>query len=716
MSRPVVTWVVGPLALVVCLAAGEARAHPPTAHDDGEVEAVAEAEPQPPLPPLLIDDVPAMETVVDVALPSAAASSQTLSRQQLADQNTRSAEDLLRRVPGVQVVQHGAEGKAPQLLLRGVDAIHGSDIELTLDGIPLNEPGHVHGHGYLDLSFIVPELVDAVGVDKGAFRLRQGPFSTAGALHYRLRARRPGITVTTEGGTPLRGRTAVVAAQGPRRFVAAEGVRSVGFGDGRAVSRAGLNAVYDLPLTSWLSVDASVFGAAARFGLPGAVRADDVQARRVGIHDSYQRGEGSSTRLLSAVGAHLHLGEVSAHARTWLGLKHAGLRENFTGDLQQPGRGDTLAQRQEHVDVGSRALLSWRVLAPLTFNLLGEARVVAADQRQSLPATGGFEAESLQHDLTLKTSVAGGGSVVWRPSRWLRSELSLRADAFQIARSPAALASTGSQASADWGAALSPRLSVSASPGISGVRTFVSVGRGVRPPATAGPVSQPDDLQTASFDVLTGRWGDVHTVETAEVGAVWRRQSTTLAAAAFGALSTGEVLFDHVARTTTVAGASRRLGLEARAAWSLSRFIDVSADLTAVDARLIGSLDDGVGALLIGGEPVPGVPHLSGALRGAIEPLEGLRLGLSTVALSPRPLRYGAVAPPMVVVNGFARLRLGRVSVELAADNVLDAAYAEGAGMFASHWDAKRAPSQLPVQHWYAGSPRMLRAGLSVDL
>ena len=256
---------------------------------------------------------------------------------------------------------------------------------------------------------------------------------------------------------------------------------------------------------------------------------------------------------------------------------------------------------------------------------------------------------------------------------------------------------------------MSPRLNVSASPGISGLRLFVGVGRGVRPPAAATGHSE-------AVDLLAGRWGDIHTIENAELGVTWRGERLTLAAAAFGAVSTGEVLFDHVARTTTVVSASRRMGVEARAAWSLSRFINVSADVTAVDARLLPVADKGPGDWIFGGDAVPGVPNLSGTVRGALTPIDGVRLGVSSQALSPRPLRFGAVAPPAVVVNGFARWAIGNVTLEVAIDNLLNADYVEGAGMFASHWDAGQPRSQLPTQHWYAGMPRLLRAGLSVDL
>lgn len=44
--------------------------------------------------------------------------------------------DILRFVPGLLIGQHQGGGKAEQYLLRGVDADHGTDVALFVDGCP----------------------------------------------------------------------------------------------------------------------------------------------------------------------------------------------------------------------------------------------------------------------------------------------------------------------------------------------------------------------------------------------------------------------------------------------------------------------------------------------------------------------------------------------------------------------------------------------------
>ncbi|MEM6962148.1 MAG: TonB-dependent receptor plug domain-containing protein, partial [Myxococcota bacterium] len=78
--------------------------------------------------------------------PLTASTSQITSRE-IASVPRRNAEDALRLVPGLTLVQHGSEGKGHQFFLRGFDAIHGADFELTMEGIPINEWSNIHAQG-----------------------------------------------------------------------------------------------------------------------------------------------------------------------------------------------------------------------------------------------------------------------------------------------------------------------------------------------------------------------------------------------------------------------------------------------------------------------------------------------------------------------------------------------------------------------------------------
>ncbi|MCM8794519.1 MAG: TonB-dependent receptor [Candidatus Omnitrophica bacterium] len=92
--------------------------------------------------------------------------------------------DLLRLAPGLAIAQHAGGGKADQQFLRGFDSDHGTDVLMTLDGMPVNIRSHAHGQGYADMHFIIPETVEALEVTKGPYDIRQGDFATAGAVNF----------------------------------------------------------------------------------------------------------------------------------------------------------------------------------------------------------------------------------------------------------------------------------------------------------------------------------------------------------------------------------------------------------------------------------------------------------------------------------------------------------------------------------------------------
>ncbi|MBB6270611.1 hypothetical protein HDF26_001038 [Pedobacter cryoconitis] len=94
------------------------------------------------------------------------------------------AQDLLRKVPGLFIAQHAGGGKAEQIFLRGFDNDHGTDIAISADGIPVNMVSHAHGQGYSDLHFLIPETIDNISFGKGAYYADKGDFNTSGYVDF----------------------------------------------------------------------------------------------------------------------------------------------------------------------------------------------------------------------------------------------------------------------------------------------------------------------------------------------------------------------------------------------------------------------------------------------------------------------------------------------------------------------------------------------------
>lgn len=110
------------------------------------------------------------------------ASEGTVLSDQLALRPLLRPAEVLEVVPGLIVSQHSGSGKANQYYLRGFNLDHGTDFAASLIGMPLNMPTHGHGQGYLDLQFLIPELIDSVQYRKGALAADVGDFATAGSV------------------------------------------------------------------------------------------------------------------------------------------------------------------------------------------------------------------------------------------------------------------------------------------------------------------------------------------------------------------------------------------------------------------------------------------------------------------------------------------------------------------------------------------------------
>jgi hypothetical protein len=124
----------------------------------------------------------------------------TISRIDVALRPVKSSQEILRMIPGVVTAQHAGGGKAEQIFLRGFDIDHGTDITLSVDGMPVNMVSHAHGQGYADLHFLTPEIIDHVDFNKGSYYAAIGDFNTAGYANFQTKNALDKSSVKLEAG------------------------------------------------------------------------------------------------------------------------------------------------------------------------------------------------------------------------------------------------------------------------------------------------------------------------------------------------------------------------------------------------------------------------------------------------------------------------------------------------------------------------------------
>lgn len=656
------------------------------------------------------DDADTREIVVTT--PPDTASAITLPPEQIAAIPIRTAEDALRLVPGLVLVQHGAEGKGQQYFLRGFDAVHGADLEIEAEGVPLNEWSNVHAQGYLDLGMLIPELIAGVEVLPGSFALDQGPFALAGSARFSLGvpADSRGLRASVGFGSTLRRR--VMASYSPRegdgsRFVAAELMTDPGFGESRDSKRAVVMArqhLLDRPSTGRLSL--LMIGQLAEFGLPGTTRLSEFESGHVGFWGAHDNGHGSGQRAVAALTWQLERQRHSLRVVAWSGYRRLELQENFTGFLEQPEQGDRRVQHHRALPFGlridHRAQLRPRLELESGLGIRGDVLEQSEDRvdLQGRPFEATRAARATQADLWLHSGLR------WQVAPALELAAGLRFDMFAFdADDWIAAQSTDPTIDAHGGGirfAPSPRTHLRWS-ALPSLELFAGYGRGFRPPEARAFTRDDPERFGVSDDRVDG--GPRTTGSDAgELGLRWQPASRVeLRLVGFATHLGNESIYDHVSRTSLQLAASRRLGLALDLGAQPLPWLGLAGSITYVDARFVESRN-----------PVPLAPPLVGSLRTWLVHPIGARAGLMLVGWSPRPLPYGARGSSLARLDATFGWHRPRVRVDLAIENVLGLKLREGEYYFASNWQPDQPSSQLPSLHFVPGPP--LNARVTVTL
>ncbi len=218
----------------------------------------------------------------------------------------KSSQEILRKVPGLIIGQHAGGGKAEQLFLRGFDIDHGTDVALSVDGLPVNMPSHAHGQGYADLHFVIPETINNIDFGKGPYYADKGNFNTAGYVELKTKKRIDENLISIESGqfNTLRGVSLfkLLDTENSSAYFASEGVLTDGFFDAsqnfnrfNVLTRYNYNNYIDQELTVSLSHFQSKWDASGQIPTRAV---ESGLIGRFGALDDTEGGETSRSNLL----------------------------------------------------------------------------------------------------------------------------------------------------------------------------------------------------------------------------------------------------------------------------------------------------------------------------------------------------------------------------------------------------------------------------------
>lgn len=264
----------------------------------------------------------------------------------------RSSQEVLRLVPGLFIAQHAGGGKAEQMFLRGFDLDHGTDINIAVDGMPVNMVSHAHGQGYADLHFVMPEVIEQVDFDKGPYNMAKGDLANAGYVDFKTRDRMDtGAAVEIGMHNYQRYRATASLLNNSRQslYATASFLTDDGFFDAdQNFKRFNGMAKY----TNWgehskFSLIASHFNSS--WNASGQIPQRAVDQGLISWWGSLDPSEGGSTSRTSVQALHhLHVADGHGMFNTTLYASYYtfNLFSNFTFFLHDPVNGDEINQHE----------------------------------------------------------------------------------------------------------------------------------------------------------------------------------------------------------------------------------------------------------------------------------------------------------------------------------------------------------------------------------
>jgi outer membrane receptor protein involved in Fe transport len=370
-----------------------------------------------------------------------------LSTIDLNKQPVNSAQDLLRLVPGLFIAQHQGGGKAEQIFLRGFDADHGTDVNVSVDGIPVNMVSHAHGQGYADLHFLIPEIVANYDFGKGPYYTGYGDFTTAGYVAYNTKNVLDHNTIELEGGQFNTGRALAMInllsetdkQKGQSAYVAGDVLYSDGgpFDLPEHFHRFNLFGKFNTPIgdNSHLSLSVSTMDSKWRASgeIPNRAVAEGYIGSRWGALDSSQGGYTTRTNLNVKFTTFLK-NDYTLENQAWYSHYYFNLISNFTFFDYFPTTGDEFRQHEQRDLMGYNSKLSKKTMIGSTsFTSTAGAgfRYDHIDPSELDHTMNASVLEAIQLGHTRETSIFGWLDETIEAGKWLFN-LGVRADYFHF--------------------------------------------------------------------------------------------------------------------------------------------------------------------------------------------------------------------------------------------------------------------------------------------
>lgn len=606
--------------------------------------------------------------------------------------------ELLEVVPGLVVTQHSGSGKANQYFLRGFNLDHGTDFAVSVDGMPVNARSHAHGQGYADTNFIIPELIERVDYQKGAFAAENGDFSAAGAAQFSLVRYLPKGFAKIEFGEDDFARAVVGETfRQPGGSTAATTIAAeAGYADGPWEKPEASRRLSAFGRHVW-SAGASDYAVSA-MGYDGRWNSSDqiplraVESGAIGRYGNLDASDGGASRRASlSFDRVTRQPDATTLLNAYVLRSDLDLYSNFTYFIDDPVNGDQFNQREDRVQLGGSASRTWAgTLADRSL-----LTSVGLQIRQDFIDVGLHHTSDRRRLATVRRDdVREGSAGLFAESTlavapWLRATAGSRGDFYVFDVEGRDPVNSGTETAGIF----SPKLGLVAGPWAktelyanAGLGFHSNDARGVTDPVDpATPLVQAKNVE---LGVRTSALpGLVSTVS------VWRLDFDS------------ELAYVGDAGATEAGDPTRRYGVEFANFYQATSWLAFDADLAFTHARYTGNPTGGdriansISTVYTAGVVLKFESGWSGSLRARY--------------FGPQPLNEDAsiTAPESLTFNARLARRLGNWEFALDVLNVFDRENYDVAYAYESRLATEAAP--VLDTHFHPAEPRTVRASVT---
>jgi outer membrane cobalamin receptor len=640
---------------------------------------------------------PAVIRLKDIVLASNAASKfSTLSKIDLDLKPVNNTQELLRLVPGLFIAQHAGGGKAEQIFLRGFDVDHGTDVRVTVDGMPVNMVSHAHGQGYADAHFIIPETVNNIDFGAGPYYTKQGNLNTAGYVSFATHKNISKSLVQVEAGrfNSFRKLAMIDLLKTNKDRQSAYIAADFNYTDGPTISkqvfkRFNIFGKYNLSIMENLQFTASLSSFKSSWNASGQIPGRAVEVGMISRFGSIDPTEGGNTERHNA---NFILTKRSKSGATWENQAFYSrykfdLYSNFTFFLNDAVNGDEIHQAEARNIFGYSSRFDQKYvfgnkILQSTYGV-GMRYDATRDSRLSNAIARKFLADVKLGDVK-ETNASAFVQQQLSAGNWL-FDAGLRFDYFHFGYLDKL---NVIQQPSQQKAILSPKLNIQYTINPK-VQVFVKAGKGFHS-NDARVVVENDGKQ-----ILPAAYGT-------DIGLILKPSSNLLiSAAAWHLYLDQEFVYVGDAGVIEPSGKSKRQGIDLTARYQFNKNIFANVNLNFTKPRAMGEAK--------GADYIPLAPTLTSVGGVFYKAQKGFNGGINYRYIKDRAANEdnSIIAKGYFLMDASLNYTRSRYEIGLAVENIFNISWNEA--QFATESRLMNEPSPVTELHYTPGTPFFAR-------